>query len=97
MRAVTQYDRTIEDIGNVVTLEHVNTRVPDQQLATLFYATGLGLTRDPYLMTGVGNMWMNVGRSQFHLPTGNPQVLRGYTALVIPNRETLVRRLASVH
>ena len=31
---------------------------------------GLGLTRDPYLMTGVGNMWINVGRSQFHLPTG---------------------------
>ena len=58
MHAVTQFDRTIEDIGNVVTLEHVNTRVPDQQLATVFYAMGLGLTRDPYLMTGVGNMWM---------------------------------------
>jgi catechol-2,3-dioxygenase len=96
MHAVTQYDRTIEDIGNIVTLEHVNTRVPDQQLATLFYATGLGLTRDPYLMTGVGNMWMNVGRSQFHLPTGKPQVVRGHTALVMPNRETLVRRLATV-
>ena len=96
MHAVTQFDRTIEDIGNVVTLEHVNTRVPDQQLATVFYAMGLGLTRDPYLMTGVGNMWMNVGRSQFHLPTGKPQVVRGHTALVMPNRETLVRRLASV-
>ena len=93
---MTQYDRTIEDVGNVVILEHVNTRVPDQQLATVFYATGLGLTRDPYLMTGVGNMWMNVGRSQFHLPTGKAQVLRGHTALVLPNREALVRRLASV-
>ena len=96
MHAVTQFDRTIEDIGNVVTLEHVNTRVPDQQLATVFYAMGLGLTRDPYLMTGVGNMWMNVGRSQFHLPTGKAQVLRGHTALVLPNREALVRRLAAV-
>jgi predicted enzyme related to lactoylglutathione lyase len=93
---VTHYDRTVEDIGNVVTLEHVNTRVPDQQLATLFYGTGLGLTRDPYLMTGVGNMWMNVGRSQFHLPTGKAQVVRGHTALVLPNREALVRRLGAV-
>ena len=93
---MTNYDRTVEDVGNIVTLEHVNTRVPDQQLATLFYITGLGLTRDPYLMTGVGNMWMNVGRSQFHLPTGKAQVLRGHTALVLPSREALVRRLASV-
>ena len=49
------YDRTIEDLGNVVALEHVNTRVPNQRLATLFYVSGLGLTRDPYLMTGVTN------------------------------------------
>jgi len=93
---MTNYDRAAEDIGNVVTLEHVNTRVPDQQLATLFYVTGLGLTRDPYLMTGVGNMWINVGRSQFHLPTGKAQVLRGHTGLVIPDRQSLLRRLAGV-
>lgn len=93
---MTRYDRTVEDIGNVVALEHVNTRVPDQQLATIFYGTGLGLTRDPYLMTGVGNMWMNVGRSQFHLPTGKAQVLRGHTGLVIADRAALMRRLAAV-
>jgi hypothetical protein len=90
------YDRTVEDVGNVVALEHVNTRVPDQQLAILFYATGLGLTRDPYLMTGVGNMWMNVGRSQFHLPTGAAQVLHGHTGLVMPNRAALLTRLNAV-
>jgi len=95
MKDAPAYDRTVEDLGNVVTLEHVNTRVPDQQLATLFYVTGLGLTRDPYLMTSVTNMWVNVGRSQFHLPSGNPQVLRGHTGLVIPNREALVRRLGA--
>ena len=39
---MTQYDRTVEDLGNIVRLEHVNTRIPDQQLATLFYATGSG-------------------------------------------------------
>ena len=65
---MTTYDRTVEDIGNVVCLEHVNTRVPDQRLATLFYVMGLGLTRDPYLVTGVANMWINLGRSQFHRP-----------------------------
>ena len=59
-------------------------------------SAGLGLTRDPYLMTGVTNMWVNVGRSQFHLPTGKPQVLRGHTGLVIPNRDALVRRLGAV-
>ena len=93
---MSTYDRTVEDVGNVVALEHVNTRVPDQQLAILFYATGLGLTRDPYLMTGVGNMWMNVGRSQFHLPTGAAQVLHGHTGVVMPNRAALLRRLNAV-
>lgn len=90
---MAKYDRTVEDLGNVVTLEHVNTRVPDQRLATLFYVAGLGLTRDPYLQTGVVNMWINVGMSQFHLPTGDAQTLRGHTGLVIPGRDALLKRL----
>src|SRR5579885_3567277 len=90
------FDRTTEDLGNVVALEHINVRIPDQRLATLFYVTGLGLTRDPYLMTGVENMWINVGRSQFHLPTGKPQVLRGHAGIVLPDREALLRRLGAV-
>ena len=96
MQKSNTFDRTVEDLGNVVALEHVNTRVPDQRLATLFYVMGLGLTRDPYLMTGVGNMWINVGRSQFHLPSGEPQVVRGHTGLVIPDRLALLQRLALV-
>lgn len=96
MQDKPRFDRAIEDIGNVVGLEHVNTRVPDQHLATLFYVTGLGLTRDPYLMTGVTNMWINVGRSQFHLPTGAPQVVRGMTGIVMPNRKALLERLETV-
>ena len=90
------YDRAVEDLGNVVGLEHVNVRVPDQTIATLFYVSGLGLTRDPYLMTGTDNMWVNVGRSQFHLPTGAPQVLRGQTGIVVPDLAALARRLAAV-
>jgi hypothetical protein len=89
------YDRAAEDLGNVVALEHVNTKIPDQQLATVFYVGALGLTRDPYLMTGTGNMWVNVGRSQFHLPTGTPQVLRGRVGIVLPGREALLVRLAA--
>ena len=88
-----RFNRTAEDLGNIVALEHVNVTVPDQQQATIFYVAGLGLTRDPYLMTGPTNMWVNVGRSQFHLPTGSAQVLRGHIGIVVPSRKALVRRL----
>jgi hypothetical protein len=90
------YDRAAEDLGNIVHLEHVNVTIPDQRLATLFYVAGLGLTRDPYLNVSDNNMWINVGRSQFHLPTGNPQVLRGHTGIVMDGREALLERLQGV-
>ncbi|MBT7666362.1 MAG: hypothetical protein HN608_15700, partial [Rhodospirillaceae bacterium] len=57
----------------------------------------LGLTRDPYLQVGVNNMWVNVGRSQFHLPSREPiQVLRGQIGLVMPNLDALIERLENV-
>src|ERR1700704_5496683 len=90
------FDRAAEDLGNSVHLEHVNVQVPDQCLATLFYVAALGLTRDPYLMVSDSNMWVNVGSSQFHLPSGEPQVVRGQTGIVIAGREALLDRLASV-
>ena len=92
----TQYDRTRQDLGNIVLLEHVNVTVPDQRLATIFYMSGLGLTRDPYLMTGIDNMWVNVGRSQFHLPSRGPQVLRGHVGIVVPDPAALKQRLQKV-
>ena len=91
-----KFDRAAEDLGNSIHLEHVNVQVPDQHLATLFYVAGLGLTRDPYLMVSDDNMWVNVGRSQFHLPSGKPQVLRGHTGLVISGRDALLDRLAKL-
>jgi catechol 2,3-dioxygenase-like lactoylglutathione lyase family enzyme len=90
------YDRRTEDIGNIVEFGHVNIRVPDQQRAILFYVMGLGLTRDPYLVTGVDNAWINVGTCQFHLPVGNAQVLRGTTGLVMADLDALVQRLAAI-
>src|SRR5258706_10877679 len=91
-----QYDRSAEDLGNIVGLEHVNLQVEDQGLTTLFYISGLGLTRDPYIMTSIDNMWVNVGRSQFHMPTCKPQVVRGHVGIVMPDRESLLQRLAKV-
>ena len=91
-----QFDRAAEDVGNSIHFEHVNLLVPDQHLAALFYVAGLGLTRDPYLMVSDTNMWINVGRSQFHLPSGAAQVLRGHAGLVISGREALLGRLAAV-
>ena len=89
-------DRRAEDIGNIVEFGHVNIRVPDQQRAVLFYVMGLGLTRDPYLVTGVDNAWINVGTCQFHLPVGPAQVLRGTTGLVMDDLDGLMRRLAVI-
>jgi hypothetical protein len=91
-----QFDRTREDVSNIVHLEHVNVTQPDQRLATLFYVVGLGGTRDPYLMVGLDNMWVNLGRSQMHLPTNRPQVLRGTIGLVVPDLELLKKRLGKV-
>jgi hypothetical protein len=95
-RPPATFDRTMEDVGNIVALEHVNVTMPDQHLATLFYVVGLGLTRDPYLSVSDNNMWVNIGRSQFHLPTGQPQVLRGHVGLFMKDRASLIERLHGV-
>ena len=92
----TPFNRARQDLGNIVLLEHVNVTIPDQRLATIFYLSGLGLTRDPYLMAGVDNMWVNAGRSQFHLPSRGTQVLRGHVGIVMPDLAALKRRLQKV-
>jgi hypothetical protein len=85
-----------ENIGNIMLMEHVNLPVPDQSVATLFYLVGMGFTRDPHMMVGLENMWINLGEQQFHLPTGNPQVLRGHVGVVTPSLDALVQRLESI-
>lgn len=96
MPATKRYDRRAQDVGNLLALEHVNVTVPDQALASTFYVSGLGLTRDPYMMVGPGNMWVNVGRQQFHLPASDPQVFRGHIGVVVPDLDALQTRLARV-
>src|SRR5271168_1112841 len=90
------YDRAAEDIGNIINIGHVNVCIDDQHWATHYYVTGLGLTRDPFLNTGARLMWVNVGMSQFHLPTSDPDILRGITGLVVPDRAALLDRLSQV-
>ncbi|MEM7220413.1 MAG: hypothetical protein AAF515_18785 [Pseudomonadota bacterium] len=87
------FDRRTRDVGNIIALEHVNLTVPDQQLAHLFYVTALGFTRDPYMDFGLANMWINVGRQQFHLPVAKAQRLRGRIGLVVPSLDGLEKRL----
>jgi hypothetical protein len=92
-----KFNRADEDLANIVGLEHLNVTVPDQRLATLFYITGMGFTRDPYLVTGVTNMWVNIGRNQFHLPTAaKPQVFPGTVGVVVPDIKMLKASLESV-
>jgi hypothetical protein len=92
------FDRAREDVGNIVLLEHVNLTQPDQGPTTLFYIVALGGTRDPYLMVGLDNMWINYGRNQLHLPSRDPQPqqLRGTLGFVVPELEALQARLARV-
>ena len=94
--AVVKFDRAAQVPGNIVHFEHVNVTVPDPVKATIFWIMGMGFTRDPYLMVGVDNMWANIGMQQFHLPTREPQVLRGVAGVVVPDLEALRQRLDAV-
>jgi hypothetical protein len=91
-----KYERRNQDIGNIISIEHANVRVPDQSIATAFYVMGLGFTRDPYLMVGLDNMWINLGQHQFHLPTGAPQVFPGCIDMIVPDLDALATRLGEV-
>jgi hypothetical protein len=91
-----QYDRDAQVVGNIVHLEHFNVIVGDQRFATLFYVVGLGGTRDPYIFSGLENMWVNFGRTQVHLPNRGgkaPEVLRGTAGFVVPSLEEAKKRL----
>lgn len=89
-----RYDRSPDDIGNLVEIGHVNVNIASQADATDFYITALGLTRDPFLMTGTSNMWINAGRHQLHLPTADrAQNLRGAIGIVVPEPAALRTRL----
>lgn len=93
-----QFDRAAEDVGNIVLLEHYNVTQPDQRPTTLFYVVALGGTRDPYIMVGLENMWVNFGRTQVHMPSRDPQpqVMRGRIGFVVPDLDAVKTRMQRV-
>jgi hypothetical protein len=88
--------RPSPEVGSLVHFEHVNLRVPDHRLATLYFIEGLGLTRDPLRMVGTGNMWVNVGTQQFHLPIGDATPMPGVVGLVVPDVDAVEHQLGEV-
>ena len=92
------YDRAAESLGNILHMEHVNLLIPDQAPAIAFYISGLRYTRDPFLMVGLENMWVNMGRSQMHLPRRDPapQRLRGTVGMVVPDLDEVQESLKGV-
>ena len=95
-----KFDRSADNVGNVLLLEHVNLRVPDPMLAHTFYVSALGLTRDPYVdfgVFGISVTWVNAGPTQFHLIKGDAQRLRGTIEFVVPDLATLATRLTRMH
>src|SRR5437867_13289863 len=92
------YDRTTQDVGNLVHLEHYNCCIDDQRLAVLFYVVGLGATRDPYIFLGLENIWLNFGRTQVHMRSRalppKTERLRGTAGFVVPSLGEVKKRLA---
>ena len=90
------FDRRAEDAGNIIGLDHINLAVPDQRMAGLFYVDGLGCARDSGRDFGTRNLWLNAGGQQFHLPTGAAQRFCGCIEVVVPDIESLKRRLDGI-
>lgn len=91
----TRYDRSTQDVGNLLGLEHVNLVMPDRDIADRFYVSALGFTRDPYADLGLfGTTWFNLGGQQLHIGLGGaPQVFRGVIGLVVPDPDLVAERL----
>ena len=73
-----QFDRAAQDIGNIVGIGHVNVCIDRPAPGARISTSPGSATRATRSSTPArGNMWVNVGMSQFHLPMGKPDVLRG--------------------
>ena len=88
------FDRLGQDAGNIVLLEHINLKVPDQILTTDFYISAMGLTRDPFYMVHTRNFWANQGGQQMHLQEGPAMTWRGEIVLVTDILDIVQKALA---
>jgi hypothetical protein len=59
-----------------------------QSIATAFYVMGLGFTRDPYLMVGLDNMWINLGAP---VPPAHRRAagVPGFIDMIVPDLDAL--------
>jgi hypothetical protein len=80
------------EVGTIVHFEHVNYRIPEHRNAHLYFCRGLGFTRDPTRMVGIDNMWVNLGRNQFHLQIGPATPFRGEVGVIVPDLDEVARR-----
>lgn len=91
---MTEQNPEFPEVGAVVHLEHVNFPIADQQLATTFFMSGLGFTRDPYKRCDETNMGVNVGLQQFHLPrAASTPPFPGEIGLLVPDLGAVRERL----
>ncbi|KAK9828838.1 hypothetical protein WJX72_002343 [[Myrmecia] bisecta] len=89
---------TGQDVGGIVHFEHLNLEVPDLEQARIFYSEGLGLTLDPDTMGtqrgGLGVVWYNIGRQQFHIMKSNKgQNMPGNIHIVLPRLDLVHKQL----
>jgi hypothetical protein len=86
-----------QDVGNIVLLEHINIDIDSQDVASIFYCGGLGLTRDPFDKVSTNTSWINIGYQQIHATnTGDTQVLDGMIGIVLPDINLIERNLKRV-
>ena len=91
--ATQLYDRTAEDLGNLVGLEHVNVRIDNQGLARSSICPGSASPATPSCSPAPTTCGSMSARASSTLPTGDPNVLRGHVGLVVPSLEELCERL----
>jgi len=93
-KPVIEENDNSQDVGNIVFFDHINLEIPDITTAVTFYCEGLGMTRDPFKVSG--NMWLNIGAQQFHLPLGEAQRMNGIIGLVVPDLGRLESDLKNI-
>jgi len=84
----------VQDIGNIVLLEHINVDILDPVKAFLFYCDGLGMTRDPFRKGDTSTTWINIGIQQIHLPyVKSSQKVGGLIGLLVPDAKQVMNNL----
>eukprot|EP01113_Clastostelium_recurvatum_P006200 TRINITY_DN12811_c0_g1_i1.p1 TRINITY_DN12811_c0_g1~~TRINITY_DN12811_c0_g1_i1.p1 ORF type:complete len:333 (-),score=48.29 TRINITY_DN12811_c0_g1_i1:21-1019(-) len=89
---------TDQNVGNIVSLEHVNLEVPDLYLSKIFYGDALGCAVDPHKTAKNPKVtWYNLGYQQFHVRWNSDspaQIMDGHVGLIVPSLQRALERLS---